>query len=136
MIAKKTSYYPNGRIQLIVVAFIEKFSRDSFLNQITLNKDKLTIIIGRREHLDKQFTRGFINQAKELAQDKQVHTDTEWVCQVVGGLIDSYANFYTNIVVDENRAYLDTLEVSEALQMFRYKMSTAALYKEQTSKQE
>ena len=77
---KKTRSYPNGRIWLILAAFVKKFRGDSSFNQIFFNKDKLTIIIGRREHLDKQFTRGFINQAKELAQDKQVHTDTEWVC--------------------------------------------------------
>ena len=76
----KKSQYPYGMILLILEAFIKKFRGDNSLNQITLNKDKLTIIIGRREHLDKQFTRGFTFQAKELAQDKQVHTDTEWVC--------------------------------------------------------
>ena len=53
----KKSYYLQGQIWLVLASLIKKYRGDSFLDQIALDKDKLTIIIRKGEHPDKQSAR-------------------------------------------------------------------------------
>ena len=56
---KKKSGYPNGKIWEVLTALERKFYGDSFLDQISLDREKLTIVMKKGEHPDKQFERAF-----------------------------------------------------------------------------
>ena len=56
---KKKNGYPNGKIWKVLTAFEKRFRGDSFLDQISLNREKLTIVMKKGEHLDKKFKRVF-----------------------------------------------------------------------------
>ena len=51
----KKNRHQNGNIWEVLIAFEKKFQGDSFLDQISLDKEKLTIIMKKGEHPDKQF---------------------------------------------------------------------------------
>ena len=104
----KVSYFLNGRIWLTLVSLIKKYRRDSFPDQIALDKEQLTIFIKRIEHLDKQFARGFSIQDKNMYQSCSF-TDNDIVCQIVSGSVNPYTNFYTQIVLEGNRKKLDAM---------------------------
>ena len=123
---KKTCVYPNGRIWLVLAAFVQKYRGDGFLDQIVLDKNKLTISFRKGEHPDKQIARIFVIQAKNIYTSSRF-TDNELVCQIISGSIDPYTNFYTEIVLYGNKDGLDALTVLEALQFVRNKMYTSAL---------
>ena len=117
----KKSCYPQGQIWLVLASLIKKFRGDGFLDQIALDKDKLTIIIRKGEHPDKQFARGFMVQAKNLYKSCRF-TDTDLVCQIVSGSMDPYTNFYTQIVLEGNKKGTDAAEVLEELQIMGNEM--------------
>ena len=104
----KVSYYPNGRIWMTLAALIKKFRGDSFLDQIARDKDKLTIVIRKGEHPDKQFARRFAIQAKNMYKQSSF-MDNNMVCQIVSGSVDPYTSFYTNIFLGGNKNKLDAM---------------------------
>lgn len=54
----------NGKIWEVLTTFEEKSQGDSILDQISLDKDKLTIVMKKKEYLDKQFNQVVQIQAR------------------------------------------------------------------------
>ena len=94
------------------------------LDQINLDKDKLTVIMQTGKHPNKQFEHGCQIQARNRNNEYKI-SDRDMISRIVNGLQDPYTGFYTKIIV-EQKMEKDSYKVLEALQEMGSKIWTLA----------
>ena len=88
-----------------------------------MNREKLTIVIKKDKHPDKQFDWAFQIQARHRHRECKFR-DEDIICQIIHGSIDPFTNFYTKVVMENKGKDADVVLV--ALQEMGNELWTSA----------